>query len=120
MHKIVTPITDARHLTQAVLQIISLLGMYQAELARILGMQCSDIGEMASAKKVIQINSHAWHQASMFVRFYNRLYDRFDGDEAMMCHWLRRYEHNLSGSPFYLIVDEHKLAQVVSYMEVMR
>lgn len=117
MHKIPVPIENSQQLTQAVLQVISLLGLYQAELARILGLQCSDIGEMASAKQFIDINSDAGYQGILLVHFYNLLYDRYSGDEVMMCHWLRRYDDDLSSSPFYLIVDDKKLKTVIAFME---
>ena len=117
MHKITAPIEHSRQLTQAVLQVIDLLGMYQAELARILGLQCSDIGDMAAAKQFIVMDSEAGKKASLLVRLYNLLYDRFSGDEALMCHWFRRHDDGLSGAPFYLIVDEHKLEAVISFLE---
>ena len=117
MHKILTPVKTSKHLTQAALQVVSLLGMYQAELARILGLQCGDIGEMANARKVIDINSEAGRQAGLFVYFYNLLYDRFSGDEALMCNWLRRHNGDLSAAPFYLIVDDNKLSEVITYLE---
>ena len=117
MHKITTPIDNSRQLTQAALQVITLLGMYQAELARILGLQCSDIGDMTSAKQFIEVDSEAGNKAGLLVRFYNLLYDRYSGDEALMCHWLRRHDDNLSAAPFYLIVDEHKLESVIAFME---
>lgn len=108
---------DSKKLTQSVLQVTDLLGMYQAELARILGLHCSDIGAMASAKKFIENNSNAWHQAWLLVRFYNGLYEKFSGDEALMCHWLRRHHPGLSASPFYLMVDHGQLDEVVQYLE---
>ncbi|MCW8855366.1 MAG: hypothetical protein OQK76_05535 [Gammaproteobacteria bacterium] len=117
MHKITLPLESPQHLTQAVLQVITLLGMYQAELARILGLQCADIGAMASAQKVIDINSEAGERAVLLVKFFNLLYDRCLGDEVKMCHWLRRYDKDLSASPFYLIVDEHKLENIITFLE---
>ncbi|MDH5766260.1 MAG: hypothetical protein OEZ38_09610 [Gammaproteobacteria bacterium] len=91
--------------------------MYHAELARILGVQCADIGEMASVKKFIEINTPAWQQACLLVRFYNRLYEKYSGDEVSMCHWLRRYNNEFSDSPFYLIVDKNRLLDVTCFLE---
>ena len=109
---------NPRQLTQAVIQVITMLGLYQAELARILGLQCADIGEMASARKFIDLDSEAGRQAGLLIQFYNLLYERCSGDETLMCHWLRRYDNDLSGSPFYLIVDEHQLENVIEFMEM--
>lgn len=47
-------ITDPRKLTQAVLQITTLLDLYQAELARILHLQCSDMGLLSNGKPVLK------------------------------------------------------------------
>lgn len=117
MHKISEPIKNSQHLTQAVLQICSMLGMYQAELARILGLQCSDIGELSSARQYLETDSDAERQACLLVRFFNLLFDRFHGDEVKVCNWFRRHSDELSGIPFYLIVDENKLGQVLDFLE---
>lgn len=45
-----TDTKNQRKLTQAVLQIIQILDLLHAELARILHLQCPDIGLMANAK----------------------------------------------------------------------
>jgi hypothetical protein len=52
MHIITLATTDPRQLTQSVLQAAQLLGMYQAELARILSVNCWENGELANAKKL--------------------------------------------------------------------
>jgi hypothetical protein len=44
---------DENSLTQAVLPICQMLGMYQAKLARVLGLQCGDIGDFAAAKSTL-------------------------------------------------------------------
>ena len=104
-------------MTQAVLQITGLLGMYQAELARVLYLNCADIGEMANARAVIQPGTLAWQQAEQFIRFFERLYQRYAGDEVKMCHWLRAQQAGLNTSPLLLMVDEHRLADVIRLLE---
>lgn len=109
--------TEPRQLTRAVLQVIAMLDMYQAELARVLQLQCGDIGELSSAQRCLDRGSPAWEQARLFVRFYQLLYDRLNGDGVAMRHWLRRQHAVLGSTPHLLIVDEGRLAEVVNYLE---
>ena len=77
---------EPRRLTQAVLQITELLGLYQAELARVLGIKCGDIGQLSSGRQNLQPNTDAWRRATRFVRFYRLLYRYRSGDGvAMRC-----------------------------------
>lgn len=109
--------SDPRRLTQSVLQVIDLLDMYQAELARVLCLKCGDIGELAAARRCLVTGTGSWEQALLFVRFYRLLYDRMRGDGIAMRHWLRVENVALGGVPHLMIVDENRLAQVVSYLE---
>lgn len=67
-------IDDPRKLTQAVIQTTEMLDMYQAELARVLHLNCGDIGQLASGKRCLQKDSKSWEQALLFVRFHRALY----------------------------------------------
>ena len=109
--------TDAKSLTQAVLQITQMLGMYQAELARVLGLQCSDIGAFASAKTTLPTGSRAWDKATLFVRLYAQLYQYHHGDAVAMYHWLRARHPELAASPLLLMVDEGRLAELVDWFD---
>ena len=109
--------SDPRRLTQSVLQVIALLDMYQAELARVLCLKCGDIGELAAAQRYLVTGTEAWEQALLLVRFYRLLYQRMCGDGVAMRHWLRVENAALGGVPHLMIVDENRLADVVSYLD---
>lgn len=118
MHEIqLTELTDNKALTQAVVQITQMLGMYQAELARVLGLQCSDIGAFASASKFLQPGSSEWRKAERFVTLYQRLYQHFAGDPVAMYHWLRARHAQLAGVPLLLMVDEGRLDDLVDWFD---
>ena len=108
-------IVDPRQLTQSVLQITEMLGMYQAELARILHLQCSDIGRLSSGKAVLEEDSENWQQAERFLQFYQLLYTHFDGDGVAMRNWLRRENSELGGVPLLLMVDDLKIEAVIQF-----
>ena len=110
-------IEDPRRLTQAVLQIVDLLDLFQAELARVLHLKCGDIGELAAARRCLEPDTDAWEQAQLFVRCYRALYERMHGDGVAMRHWLRVQEPGLGGVPHLLIVDDDRLRTVVDYLE---
>jgi hypothetical protein len=108
---------DPRRLTQAVLQITALLDLYQAELARILGLQCPDIGRLSAGQQSLQPGTCAWQQAVLLVRCYRALYKNTGGDGVAMRHWLRVRQVALNGIPHLLLVDEGRLAAVVECLE---
>ena len=104
-------------LTRSVLQIVALLGLFQAELARVLRLKCGDIGELASARRCLEPDTEAWEQALLFVRFYRALYAGMGGNGVAMRHWLRVDNEALGGVPHLLIIDEDRLQEVVVYLE---
>jgi len=93
-------------LTQAVIQASHMLGLYHAELARILKLQCAEVGELANAQKMLDPDSIAWQQAEKFISVFECLYMKYQGDEALMCNWLRKQNTELNGVPLYLMVDD--------------
>lgn len=116
MFKITEPFSSERKISQSVIQVIEQLGMYHAELARILGQQCGDIGELTSGKSCIKTNSTAWQQAVLFINTYHQLYDYFQGDDVAIYHWMRTHNKSLGGTPHFLIVDEGKLQLIYDYL----
>jgi len=103
-----------KQLTQAVLQITQMLGIYHAELARILRLQCEGIGELVNAKKSLKKNSVQWVEAEKFILMYEKLYVMHDGDEPLMCNWLRKKNNILKAVPLYLMVDELQIDEVLA------
>jgi hypothetical protein len=109
-------LTSPRQLTQTVLQITEMLGMYQAELARILHVQCGDIGKLSSGKAILEEGSESWQQAELFLQLYQLLYTHFEGDGVSMCNWLRKENTELGGVPLLLLVDELRINDVIRFL----
>jgi len=116
--KISAPFESERKISQSVIQIIELLGMYHAELARVLGQQCGDIGELTSGKSCIKKDTKAWTQAVLFINMYHQLFDYFEGDGVAMYHWMRAHNKQLNGTPHFLIVDDNKLQAIYDYLSL--
>ena len=106
-------ISSEKTFTQSVLQITQMLGIYHAELARILHLQCADIGDLSNSQKNIQKNSEAWSQAEKFIQMYECLYQKYNGEEASIYNWLRKENNDLDGVPLYLMVDELRIDDVI-------
>ena len=110
-------VDDPRALTQAVLQITTMLDRFQAELARVLEVNCGDIGQLSCGRRLLEPATRSWEQAQLFVRFYRGLYARMDGDGVAMRHWLRVENRALQGIPHLLIVDENRLVELIDHVE---
>ncbi|WP_303905928.1 antitoxin Xre/MbcA/ParS toxin-binding domain-containing protein [Thiohalomonas denitrificans] len=111
------PLFSPEKLSQSVVQAGDLLGLVRAEVARILGFKCESISALYNGRLLLEEGTKAWREAVLFVRFYQLLDERMAGDEARMVNWLRREQEALGSSPFYLIIDEGRLADVVAYLE---
>ena len=72
--QITQAVDDPRTLTQAVLRIATMLDMFQAELARVLHVNCGDIGQLSCGRQELQTGTLFWDQAQLFVRFFQGLY----------------------------------------------
>ena len=107
---------DGKALVSAVVQITQLLGLYQAETARILGLQCGDIGQLNTGKFLIEPGTPLWAKATAFVSLYEQLYRYKDGNAVDIYHWLRATNPDLGGEPLLLLVDEGKLHEVVAWL----
>ena len=117
VYQIAETFDEPRRLTQVVLQIVDMLGLYQAELARVLRLKCGDIGRLAAAQQSLEPATTAWEQALLLVRCYRALYIVQHGDGVAMRHWLRVPDAMLGGVPHLLIVDDGRLADVVACLE---
>jgi hypothetical protein len=110
--------TSEKKLTQAVLQITQMLGIYHAELARILHFQCADIGELSNGHQVILKGSIAWGEAQKFIVMFEKLYALKNGDEALMNNWIRKRDKKIKGIPLYLMVDKLRIDDVLATLKL--
>lgn len=115
-HRLNDPFSSPQRLSQSVVQAGDMLGLVRAEVARILGFKCESITALYNGRLLLEEDTEAWRQGKLFVRFYQALYDKMEGDESRMINWLRRDNKVLGNSPFYLIVDEGRLAVVQDYI----
>lgn len=114
------PFASAQRLSQSVVQAAQMLGLVRAEMGRILGYKCAEFTALFEGQALLLPGTHAYRQGELFVRLYQALYDRTQGDGVQMVHWLRRRHRTLGNAPFYLMVDEGRLDEVVAYLEAER
>jgi hypothetical protein len=93
-----------------------MLGLYQTELARILGLQCGGIGRLARAQWCLESGTPAWSQAVLLVCCYRTMYEHCRGDGVAMVHWQRVEQPVPDATPRRLMVDEGRLADVVDLL----
>jgi len=117
LHRLTDPIASPTRLSQSVVQAGQLLGLYRAEVARLLGFQCESIGALCEGRIELIPDTLAWEQALLFIRLYQGLIDRFEGEGPRIYHWLRTDNRELGNSPFLLMIDEGELARVVAFVE---
>jgi hypothetical protein len=94
-----------------------ILGLVRAEMGRVLGFKCAEFTALFEGRSVLEPGTDAYRQGVLFVRLYQALYERMAGDSVQMIHWLRRPHKALGNAPFYLIIDEGRLSEVVQLLE---
>ncbi len=114
--KITLPVSEAKAVSYSVLQASQILAMLNAELARVLKLQCADIVALGATQTTLQPQTMAWQQAQRFIQFYNLLCDKFSGDAVAMRHWLRTENKTLAAVPLLLIIDDGRLDDVIHFM----
>ncbi|QKQ25367.1 hypothetical protein [Candidatus Reidiella endopervernicosa] len=117
VHRLTDPFSSLQRLSQSVVQAGEMLGLYRAEVARLLGLQCEDVGALFEGRNLLVEGSDAWDRAEQFIRLYQALHERMEGDGVRMYHWLRAESGEFGSSPFLLMVDEGRLADVLAYLE---
>ena len=90
------------------------LGLYRAELARILGLMCQDVSDSHVLEAILHDNKNAHHYAQRFIVFYNTLEKHYDGDSVTIINWFRKHNAQLETTPFLAMVDEHRIEDVIS------
>ncbi len=115
--KLSNPAESPRRLSQSVVQVTQMLGMYNAELARILGCQCNDVGKLVSGQHCLEPDTIAWQNALDFVAMYQALYERHKGNSVAMYHWLRADNDALCGIPHLLMVDDKRLKDILRHLQ---
>lgn len=114
MHRLNDPFASPQRLSQSVVQAGELLGLYRAEVARLLGLHCADIGALYEGRLLLLPGGEAWAQGRLFVRLYQTLYDAMAGDGPRMVHWLRAQQPALGSSPLLLMVDQGRLERALA------
>ena len=114
--KLQQPFSSPRKITQSFLQAGFCLNMYNAELARILELKCDDIGLINSAQLLLKPGTRSYQQAVLFIKMYQTLFDKFDGNAIAMYRWLHRKQKGLTKSPHLLIVDDYQIEYIVDYL----
>jgi hypothetical protein len=99
------------------MQAIANLGLYHAELARILHLKCGDIGRLSNAVSTLEPDSDSWHRAEKFIYFYQLLYTANAGDGVAMRHWLRSHRSGFDNTPHLMLVDDDALDTIIESLE---
>ena len=107
---------EPRRRTQQLTQALTMLGLYQAELARILHLQCADIAAFCNAQSVLKPETPVWRRAHDFLLLYQLLHRKFDADGVQMRHWLRRNHPFFAQTPQLMLVDEDRLPDLLEYL----
>lgn len=92
------------------------LGLYRAELARILGLHCDDVSDAVQLELLLDTSQVIHHQAERFIRMF-RLAELFCSKENHpITNWFRQPMDELGTSPFYAMVDQGRLEDLVALL----
>jgi hypothetical protein len=93
------------------------LGLYRAELARILGLNCADVSDSKNLELLFTTNSSLRSRAELFICFFQLLELLYADDPVSMVHWFRRENSKLGMTPILAMVDHGQLSKVVDVLQ---
>lgn len=112
---------QAAVVSQAIARASRSLGVTQAQLAGVLGVDASHVSRVLRGTSTLSPGRPAvWERALLFLRVYRSLDGFWSGSDAASRHWLATDNRALNGAPITLIQSAEGLVRVVSYLDAMR
>ncbi|MBB2496646.1 antitoxin Xre/MbcA/ParS toxin-binding domain-containing protein [Aquipseudomonas ullengensis] len=106
-------------LLKALLNTREQLGLTQAELAGIVGVNRSAISRWGDSGG-LRPQSKTGELALLLIRAYRALFALFGGNLDDMRHFLRTDNHHLAGVPLQQMAQVQGLVRVVEYLDAIR
>jgi Protein of unknown function (DUF2384) len=113
------PATQAAVLTKAALRAAALLGLKDAELARVIGVSAASLSRL-HRDRTIAPSTKEGELAVLFVRMYRSLDAVLSGQEKPIRAWFQAENHHLGGVPARLVQTVPGLVHVLQYLDAMR
>ncbi|MCK9530245.1 MAG: MbcA/ParS/Xre antitoxin family protein [Gammaproteobacteria bacterium] len=101
-------------LTKTLLRAGQGLGLDQAALARVIGM------ERSVFRRGVDPNSKAGELGLLLIRCYRSLFALMGGDPDHMRHWMHTPNHHTGGVPAAQVQTVEGLVHVLSYLDAIR
>lgn len=117
LQRLSEPFSSPENLGHAVVQAGEMLGIDRAEVASIINFMCEGTRALFEDRVVLEPDTETWRRAELFVRLYQALYDKMDGDGVKMVHWLRAEHPALGGEPLVVMEDQGRLDDVLALLE---
>jgi len=99
---------------------VDALGMYRAELARILCLKCDDVSDSMQLELLLGDDPEIAYRAKRFTYLYALLDKQFSGDAAAIAHWVHRENEFLGTTPLLAMVDQGRMEDVVAVISRKR
>jgi uncharacterized protein (DUF2384 family) len=118
----VRPIPDARHVVlEAALKAAGLLGLSQAQLARVIGIDPSTLSRRISRDRGLDQGTKEYEAALLWIRLFRSLHAIVGGHDATARAWLASPNLAFAGRrPRDLIDSTEGLVRVVQYLDAHR
>lgn len=107
-------------LTKAMLRAADLLGLKDAELARVIGASPANVAGYRSGVVEIDPASKAGARALLLVRLFRALHALVGGDGEKRKAWIHSTNDALGGVPATLILKPEGLSSALAYLDAIR
>ncbi len=104
-------------LSKATLNASALLGLNDAELAKVLGISEPSISRIASGSRYIDPHSREGETALILVRILRSLDRLVGGDSSRRTAWMTSHNKAISGVPKTAIQTMHGLVHTIDYLD---
>jgi hypothetical protein len=97
---------------------VEMLGMYRAELARILHLKFFDVSNPIMLEILLSDNDELVLRAKRFVKLYALLEKQFSGDVTAMANWVRRENVLLETTPLLAMVVQDRTEDIIALLSM--
>lgn len=104
-------------LSKATLNASALLGLSNAELAKVLGISRPSVSRIASGRRHIDSHSREGETALILVRIFRSLDQLVGGDSSRRTAWMTSHNKAISGVPKTAIQTMHGLVHTIDYLD---
>ncbi len=111
--------TGDQVLTKSALRAGALLGLADADLSKVLGLDADALTAMEEGSELLRVGTPSAQRAITLIKIHHALMANVGSDEEAGKRWMASHNTALAGTPGSLIQTEEGMRAVLAYLQSM-